>query len=72
MDVDFSKACDRMDWNFLINGLMKMGISRNILEVTMWCMKSVSYRALINGKQTDSFKPESGLRQGDPFPFNFL
>lgn len=73
LKIDFEKAYDNVNWNFLISIMTQMGFS------SKWCdwIKGicVSSRAavLVNGSPTFEFQCEKGLRQGDPLsPFLFL
>jgi len=71
--VDFEKAYDSMDWNYLDTVLRRMNFPIVWRKWMMECISTPSVSVLANGSPTEEFKLERGLRQGDPLsPFLFL
>jgi hypothetical protein len=64
--LDMAKAYDRLEWVFINNTLKTMGFPSNLVQTIMRCVTSVSFSILINGQPFHSFKPNRGIRQGDP------
>ena len=64
--IDMSKAYDRIEWCFLRTVLELNGFRSHFINLIMHCVSSVSYQILLNGSPLRAFKPQWGLRQGDP------
>ena len=61
-----SKGYDRLSWNFIEAIFQKLGFSQQWIQLVMQCVTTVTYSILANGAPTEKFKPNCGIRQGDP------
>ncbi|GKD36029.1 RNA-directed DNA polymerase, eukaryota, reverse transcriptase zinc-binding domain protein, partial [Tanacetum coccineum] len=73
LKVDFEKAFDSIDWNFLDHTMMQMGFSHKWRTWIKGCLNSAYASVLVNDSLTKEVKIERGLHQGDPLsPFLFI
>ncbi|GJT42188.1 putative RNA-directed DNA polymerase [Tanacetum coccineum] len=71
--VDFEKAFDSVNWNFLLDIMRQIGFGLKWRNWIATCLSSATISVLINGSPSNEFSMERGLRQGDTLsPFLFL
>lgn len=71
--IDFAKAYDTVDWDFLEDMLKGMNFPSKWRRWVCEFLSSAWTSFLINGSPSDNFNLERGIRQGDPMsPFLFL
>jgi hypothetical protein len=71
--VDFEKAYDSIDWNYLDDVMVRMGFPTLWRKWIKECIGSATTSVLVNGFPTNEFALGRGLRQGYPLsPFLFL
>ncbi|XP_020220498.1 uncharacterized protein LOC109803368 [Cajanus cajan] len=71
--VDFEKAYDSVNWEYLWDVMGKMGFGPTWVSWMRECVCLTKSSVLINGSPTEEFNVGRGLRQGDPLsPFLFL
>ncbi|GKD57735.1 RNA-directed DNA polymerase, eukaryota, reverse transcriptase zinc-binding domain protein, partial [Tanacetum coccineum] len=66
LKVDFEKAFDSLDWNFLDNIMSQISFSQKWRKWIFGCLDLAFASVLVNGSPTKEFKIKKGLRQGDP------
>ena len=71
--LDISKAYDRVEWGFLRNIMLKLGLDRRWVDMTMETITTASYSVLINGEPKGFITPTRGIKQRDPLsPYLYL
>lgn len=71
--LDFSKAFDKVDHNFLLYKLQALGIAGNLISWFRSYLVGRSNRVCISGHYSDKYEPSSGVAQGSiDGPFLFL
>ncbi|KAJ0520598.1 putative RNA-directed DNA polymerase [Helianthus annuus] len=71
--IDFEKAYDNVNWEFLISVMRQMGFPEKWSKWIYGILASARSSVLVNGSPTFEFACTKGIRQGDPLsPFLFV
>jgi hypothetical protein len=66
LKLDFEKAFDRVDFNYLWRTLDIMGLGGKFLQLIQGLVIGATAKVIVNGLYTDPIKLDRGVRQGDP------
>ena len=70
--LDFEKAYDRVNWDFLDRVFCRKGFGDRWRGWIKGCLSSVVFSVIVNGEPKEWFRGFRGVRQGDPLsPFLF-
>ena len=64
--LDMEKACDRLEWDFILKFLPELGFHPLWNKWIMEIISSVSYLVIVNDEPNGLFNPSMGIRQGGP------
>lgn len=66
IELDMTKAYDRIEWTFLIKVLEKMGFDNNFVDMIWRLIANNWYSIILNGQSHGFFHSTRGVKQGDP------
>lgn len=73
INIDFEKAFDSVDWEFLKLTLIKFNFGQSFINWVEAIYRNAKSCVINNGNTTEYFKVSRGVRQGDPLsPYLFL
>lgn len=71
--IDLYKAYDKLDWSFIKFALRFYHFPDPIIDLILACISSSTVSILWNGVISSPFKPNRGIRQGNPLtPYLFI
>lgn len=73
--LDMEKGYDRLEWDYVLVTLRKLGFHHRFIDWIESCISSMSFSVLVNGIPGSQFSSSRGLRQGDhlsPYLFNLF
>ena len=66
INLDWQKAFDRVNWNFLINIMKRLGFPEFIIKWVLTLHNNIQSVIMVNGNMTMPFNIKRGVRQGCP------
>ena len=73
LSIDFEKAFDMIDWNFMYDALRVFGFDQYFINWVKLLYTDIQGRVINNGFASDSFEIKRGVRQGCPLsPYLFI
>lgn len=66
LKVDLQKAYDNVSWSFLNEVLLFYEFPTQLISLIIFCVTHIDLSILWNGEALPSFRPQQGLRKGDP------
>lgn len=71
--IDPAKAYDRINWEFIWRVLVEIGLPENLINIIMHGVTSVETNINWNGRRSEFFCQNRGIRQEDPIsPYLFV
>lgn len=70
LKFDLQKAYDSVEWPYLEQVMQELGFTYLFIQWVMACVKTVTYKIVVNGVKTHPFEAAKGLRQDDLLIFS--
>ena len=64
LKLDFAKAYNKVDWDFLFQILEKIGVDPRFISYIKLLFSGAAAFVLVNGHQSPTFQIQRGVRQG--------
>ena len=73
LSIDFEKAFDTINWKFINDALKAFNFGHNFCNAIKTLYNDISSCVINNGRTSEWFKPQRGVRQGCPIsPYLFI